>query len=66
MVTALQKYLVVDQVTGAVRAWTSNGPKSNPPWTYNSIGAIAYGVGANGQAITFADVNGDKLADYLK
>ena len=61
----LADYLVIDPVNGSVHAWISTGPKSNPPWSYNDVGVIAYGVGVGGHAVIFADVNGDKLADYL-
>ena len=62
----LADYLIVDPVNGSVHAFISKGPKANPPWTYNDAGIIAYGVGVGGHAVIFADVNGDKLADYLK
>jgi len=46
---------------GQVRAWLNTG--QFPNWT--SLGVIAFGVGANGANVRFADVNCDGFADYL-
>lgn len=62
----LADYLIIDPVNGSTHAYISNGPKANPPWSYKDIGVVAYGVGVGGHAVIFADVNGDKKADYLK
>lgn len=63
----LADYLVVDRVNGAVHAWLNGGPNpSGGAWIWHDQGEIALGVGANGLAIHFADVDGDKNADYLE
>ncbi|MFJ6573659.1 FG-GAP-like repeat-containing protein [Streptomyces sp. NPDC091292] len=59
-------YLVVDDRTGAVRAWMNHGghPSGNPVWV--PAGEIAAGVGSGlDSPIVFADLNGDGRADYL-
>ena len=65
-------YLVVDPSNGAVKAWLN---RPNDAWLYGSgdletegwsyIGQIAQGVGAQGDRVRFADINGDGYADYL-
>ncbi|MEU5421198.1 FG-GAP-like repeat-containing protein [Streptomyces sp. NPDC020667] len=55
-------YLVVDAY-GAVRAWINNRVGGQVSWT--DAGAIATGVGASGDKVRFADLNGDGRADYL-
>ncbi|MBW4700450.1 MULTISPECIES: FG-GAP-like repeat-containing protein [unclassified Micromonospora] len=55
-------YLVVDSV-GRVRAWQNNIGGAGSPW--GGLGEIASGVGANGNQVRFADLNGDGRDDYL-
>ncbi|MFD8913911.1 FG-GAP-like repeat-containing protein [Streptomyces sp. NPDC059575] len=55
-------YLTVD-AAGAVRAWLNKGGTGTAGWT--DAGQIASGVPLNGGQVRFADVNGDKYADYL-
>ncbi|GAA2722457.1 MULTISPECIES: FG-GAP-like repeat-containing protein [Streptomyces] len=55
-------YLVVDD-NGAVRAWINNGGDQGNGWT--SYGQIATGVGMPGSKVRFADIDGDRRADYL-
>ncbi|MGW2598009.1 FG-GAP-like repeat-containing protein [Streptomyces klenkii] len=55
-------YLVVDD-KGGVRAYLNNFPKAKDDWI--SRGVIATGTGAPGSKIRFADINGDRKADYL-
>ncbi|MFF3416021.1 FG-GAP-like repeat-containing protein [Streptomyces sp. NPDC002698] len=55
-------YLTVD-AAGAVRAWLNKGGTGTAGWT--SAGQIASGVTLAGGQVRFADVNGDKYADYL-
>ncbi len=62
----LADYLVIDPVNGSTHAWISKGPNASAPWTWNDVGVIAYGIGVGGHSVIFADVNGDKLADYLE
>ncbi|GAA0369310.1 FG-GAP-like repeat-containing protein [Streptomyces blastmyceticus] len=58
-------YLVVDEY-GAVSAWLNNGDKNHVAWTKaGRNGRIATGVGASGDQVRFADINGDGRADYL-
>jgi len=59
-------YLVVDRLVGSVHAWFNGGFNPDGQWLWHDQGVVALGVGANGLAITFADVNGDKLSDYLR
>ncbi|MEU9336543.1 FG-GAP-like repeat-containing protein [Streptomyces sp. NPDC048290] len=55
-------YLTVD-AAGAVRAWLNKGGTGTAGWT--EAGQIASGVPLNGGQVRFADVNGDRYADYL-
>ncbi|MFI6528470.1 FG-GAP-like repeat-containing protein [Streptomyces uncialis] len=55
-------YLVVED-NGAVRAWLNKGGNGRGGWT--DAGRIASGVGAPGSSVRFADLNGDRYADYL-
>ncbi|WP_058042311.1 FG-GAP-like repeat-containing protein [Streptomyces roseifaciens] len=55
-------YLVVDD-NGAVRAYVNNGGDGRGDWTDH--GRIAKGTGAPGTKVRFADINGDRRADYL-
>jgi lysophospholipase L1-like esterase len=50
---------------GSVKAWTNGGARSGGGWNWTFAGTIATGVGANGTQISFADMDGDKKADYL-
>ncbi|MFE0041955.1 FG-GAP-like repeat-containing protein [Streptomyces albireticuli] len=55
-------YLIVDD-NGAVRAFINNGGDNHGGWT--NYGTIATGNGTPGNKIRFADINGDRKADYL-
>ncbi|KQX52231.1 MULTISPECIES: FG-GAP-like repeat-containing protein [unclassified Streptomyces] len=55
-------YLVVDP-NGAVRAWLNKGGTGTAGWT--DAGQIASGVTLAGGEVRFADINGDKYADYV-
>lgn len=58
-------YLVVDKY-GAVNAWLNNGDNSHVGWSKaGRNGRIATGVGVSGDKVRFADINGDRRADYL-
>ncbi|GHJ08704.1 hypothetical protein TPA0907_30710 [Micromonospora humidisoli] len=57
-------YLVVDD-SSRVRAWLNGGKDGNGRWVWNSVGEIAAGVGVAGSQVRFADVDGDRKADYL-
>lgn len=48
-----------------VRAWLNGGKDGNGRWVWNSVGEIAAGVGVAGSQVRFADVDGDRKADYL-
>ncbi|MFJ8078234.1 FG-GAP repeat domain-containing protein [Streptomyces sp. NPDC096176] len=55
-------YLVVD-AQGNVRAWQNNHGQSGAAWI--NKGHIATGVGASGDQVELADINGDGRDDYL-
>ncbi|WKU47542.1 FG-GAP-like repeat-containing protein [Streptomyces sp. VNUA116] len=55
-------YLVVED-NGSVHAWTNNGGDGHGRW--NDQGRIATGTGAPRAKVRFADINGDRKADYL-
>ncbi|MFD9412495.1 FG-GAP-like repeat-containing protein [Streptomyces sp. NPDC059989] len=57
-------YLVVDD-QGRARAWLNAGPATGGGWTWEWKGEVASGVGATRDQVRFADLNGDKRADYL-
>ncbi|MEU7192987.1 FG-GAP-like repeat-containing protein [Streptomyces xinghaiensis] len=58
-------YVVVND-SGSVRAWTNGGPKpGGGDWYWAPQGTIAGGVGAAGRNVRFADLTGDRRADYL-
>ncbi|KAL4874598.1 hypothetical protein BJY04DRAFT_224886, partial [Aspergillus karnatakaensis] len=57
-------YLVVWD-GGAVDAYIGTGNVMNDGRNYNGIGTIAGGVGAPGQKVRFADIDGDGLDDYV-
>ncbi|GAA2722454.1 MULTISPECIES: FG-GAP-like repeat-containing protein [Streptomyces] len=54
-------YLAVDD-NGAVRAWLNRGGDTGNGWS--TYGQLASGAGA-GSKVRFADLNGDRKADYL-
>lgn len=58
-------YLVVDPNTGAIDAWLNVGGDSPGSHGWQSMGRIAYGVGALGANVQLADINNDGWADYL-
>jgi lysophospholipase L1-like esterase len=59
-------YLVVNDVTGAVRAWINDGGDTPGRAGWIERGQIAAGVPHTAsESIRFADVNGDARADYL-
>jgi lysophospholipase L1-like esterase len=51
----------------SVNGYQNGGASTSSPsgWAWPPQGIIASGVGAPGSQITFADINGDGLADYL-
>ncbi|WP_113704607.1 FG-GAP-like repeat-containing protein [Nonomuraea lactucae] len=55
--------LVADD--GSVRAWANQGDKKWAALNWDGQGRIATGVGASGGSVRFADINGDRRADYL-
>ncbi|MEU3078349.1 FG-GAP-like repeat-containing protein [Streptomyces laurentii] len=55
-------YLVVDP-NSAVRAWLNKGGTGLAGWT--EAGQIATGVTLAGGQVRFADINGDRYADYV-
>ncbi|MFH8886326.1 FG-GAP repeat domain-containing protein [Streptomyces californicus] len=56
-------YLVVG-ANGSVDAWLNRGGDGNGGWS--PLGQVAKGgTGATGDQVRFADVNGDRRADYL-
>jgi len=57
-------YLVVNEKTGAVTMWKNNGPSGSGWSSWTSEGQVAAGNGV-GAGVRFADINGDKKADYL-
>ncbi|MGC5241460.1 FG-GAP repeat domain-containing protein, partial [Streptomyces albogriseolus] len=55
----------------SVQAWINGGPNPKEPtggadWLWYPQQTIASGVGTAGNTIRFADLNGDRRADYLK
>ncbi|MCQ8771783.1 FG-GAP-like repeat-containing protein [Streptomyces telluris] len=55
-------YLVLED-NGAVRAWINDGGDGQGGWS--DYGIVAKGAGAPGSKVRFADINGDRKADYL-
>ncbi|MFC5145833.1 FG-GAP-like repeat-containing protein [Streptomyces aureoversilis] len=55
-------YLVLED-NGSVHAWTNNGGDGHGSW--DDQGIIATGTGAPASKVRFADINGDRKADYL-
>ncbi|MCF3105187.1 VCBS repeat-containing protein [Streptomyces roseoverticillatus] len=55
-------YLIVDD-NGAVRAYINKGGDGHGTWINKGI--IAKGTGAPGSRVRFADIDGDRKADYL-
>ncbi|GHC64318.1 FG-GAP-like repeat-containing protein [Streptomyces cinnamoneus] len=55
-------YVVVDD-NSAVTVWVNNGGDGRGGW--NEWGRVAEGVGVTGDKVRFADVNGDRKADYI-
>jgi lysophospholipase L1-like esterase len=49
----------------SVTAVLNLGPESSGGWQWSSVGKIASGTGVLAGQVRFADVNGDKKADYL-
>ncbi|MEU3873879.1 MULTISPECIES: FG-GAP-like repeat-containing protein [Streptomyces] len=58
----LVDYLVVHD-DGVVKAWVNNGRSG--PGRWDEFGTFATGVDEAGGRVRFADVNGDRKADYL-
>ncbi|MFC9797253.1 FG-GAP-like repeat-containing protein [Streptomyces sp. NPDC127584] len=60
-------YLTVHPGTGAVTFWENQGASaaSDSGWAWQPRGRIASGVGARGENIRFADVDGDRRDDYV-
>ncbi|MEU7134732.1 FG-GAP-like repeat-containing protein [Streptomyces sp. NPDC046261] len=55
-------YIAVDD-KGGLRAWINNGGDNRGGWT--EYGTIASGVGVTADKVRFADINGDRKADYI-
>ncbi|MFI7027064.1 FG-GAP-like repeat-containing protein [Micromonospora sp. NPDC049900] len=55
-------YLLVD-AAGRVWAWLNGYSDNRFTWRFD--GMVASGVGASGTQVRFADLNGDRRADYL-
>jgi hypothetical protein len=62
-------YLAVSHDGGSVQAWINGGGPDNGPNAAKVVwyphGTIATGVGSGGTGIRFADLNGDRRAEYL-
>jgi hypothetical protein len=62
-------YLAVSRVDGSVQLWLNGGSlekgsnDANVVWIQR--GTIATGVGTNGKGVQFADLNGDRRAEYI-
>ncbi|WP_433608125.1 FG-GAP-like repeat-containing protein [Dactylosporangium sp. CA-139114] len=56
-------YLVVNP-DSSVKAWLNGGPGGSG-YLWQPLGVIATGIGSAGSLIRFADVDGDRRADYL-
>ncbi|WP_255542185.1 VCBS repeat-containing protein [Micromonospora sp. S-DT3-3-22] len=57
-------YLAVDPSTSSTRMWLNSGPASGGGWLWTPPqGPITSGTSAR---ITYADINGDRRADYLQ
>ena len=50
---------------GKTKAWLNNGGDTHNLEGWIDYGEVAYGVGAPGGNVQFADMNGDKFADYM-
>lgn len=59
------EYLWVHRWDGSVSMWHNGGLVSGKWIWIPSAGPIATGVGSNGLCIKFADIDGDRRADYL-
>ncbi|MEV7629776.1 FG-GAP-like repeat-containing protein [Actinoplanes sp. NPDC089786] len=55
---------VVVRSQGAVDAWMNAGPNQNGQPVWLAQARVASGTGSSG-TVMFADINGDRLADYL-
>ncbi|MFI5867352.1 FG-GAP repeat domain-containing protein [Streptomyces sp. NPDC051546] len=60
-------YITVHPDTGAVTLWENQGASGAPDsgWAWQPRGRIASGVGARGENVRFADVDGDRRDDYV-
>ncbi len=59
----MDDYLSVDPATGATRGWINKGGTPDH-WNWEPYGLVATGV-APGDQVQFADIDGDRLDDYL-
>ncbi|MFC5718583.1 FG-GAP-like repeat-containing protein [Streptomyces gamaensis] len=57
-------YLVIGD-NGSVRAWVNKGVENNRHLGWINYGTIAGGTGGPARKVRFADINGDRKADYL-
>ncbi|UZN03804.1 FG-GAP-like repeat-containing protein [Cellulomonas sp. S1-8] len=57
-------YLVLN-ADSSVQAWLNGGPGTGDELTWFPQGTVATGVGVSGDRIRFADIDGDRRADYL-
>ncbi|MFI5761197.1 FG-GAP-like repeat-containing protein [Streptomyces sp. NPDC051563] len=60
-------YLTIHPDTGAVTFWENQGASaaSDSGWAWQPRGRIASGVGARGENVRLADVDGDRRDDYV-
>jgi hypothetical protein len=62
------EYLVISRTNGSVQEWYNQGGPDNGPnagkVSWWGRGIIATGVGTDGKGVLFADLNGDKRAEY--
>ena len=63
------EYLVVSRTDGSVQEWYNQGGPDDGPnaakISWWGRGTIATGVGTDGTGVVFADLNGDKRAEYI-
>ncbi|ARQ68497.1 hypothetical protein CAG99_06185 [Streptomyces marincola] len=55
--------LDVNSATGDTWLWRNGGPPAGPGWTWHQQGSI---TAANTSQVVYADLNGDRRADYLQ
>ncbi|MFJ2745831.1 GDSL-type esterase/lipase family protein [Streptomyces sp. NPDC087440] len=58
-------YLLADRATGAVRAWMNRGGDQDGRAGWEPRGQVASGIASKDERLVFADLDGDRRADYL-